>query len=247
MKLSTRLLITFVFCALVLPFIVKHFGLKNITQQKEIEQTYTKETERINTNVKSYKAQLLKSVEDMNFLDKNLHQCAVNNISKYFGISDNSNHLQSITELTFLDCHRQNITSLEGIEGLTKLEAISLTDNDIRDASPLAKLDSLKKIDLSYGNKDIENIEYLSNLNNLIDIRFPDLNKSFCYQAKSVVENMQSQTDAKIKHNANKISCRGKKTNFVTKALDKQSKSKSLTNEEEQAISDYEENKSWSN
>ncbi|MGH1427766.1 MAG: hypothetical protein ACRBEE_07490 [Arenicella sp.] len=247
MKLSTRLLITFIFCALVLPFIVKHFGLNDLRQQKKIEQTYSEEAERINTNVKSYKAQLLKSVEDMNFLDKNLHQCVVNNISKYFGLSDSSNHLQSAADLTALDCHRQNITSLEGIDGLSKLEAISLTGNDIRDASPLARLDSLKKINLSYGNKEIENVEYLSNLNNLIDITFPDLNKSFCYQAQSVVANMKSQTDEEIKHNANKISCRGKKTNFVTKALDKRSKSKTLTEKEEQAISDYEENESWSN
>ncbi len=207
MKLSARLLITLIFCALVLPYIVKHFGLGGIPQQKEIKETYEREYAKIEEGASSYKEQLLASVEEMSLEDDNLKKCVIDNISKYFGISDSSGHIQSAADLKHLECHRQGITSVAGIEAFTKLESISLSDNDVQDASPLANVDTLQRIGLGYGNKNIANIDELAQLNNLTSITFPTLKDTPCSDIDRIIESMQDNTDKKINHNAKSTRC----------------------------------------
>lgn len=247
MKISARLLITLAFCVLVLPFIVKNYFLSGKGQQITNEKNYQNEITKIEEGSKNYKDQLLTSVEELPFEDTALKKCVIDNISKYFGISDSKGLLQSAADLKSLECHRQGITSLEGLTSLKKLETISLSDNDIEDASPLARVDSLRTINLSYGNKSISNIEELAQLNNLTNIRFPDLKQTFCYEIDRIIESMKDNSKSKITHNAKNIDCRGKKTNFVIKALRRQSNGEELTSEQSEALSDYEENQSWSN
>lgn len=207
MKLSARLLITLVFCFLVLPFIVKNYFLNSTGQQKKIENKQQSAITKIEEDAKGYKEQLLASVEEMSLEDDNFRKCVIDNISKYFGISDSSGHIQSAADLTHLECHRQGITSVAGIEAFTKLESISLSSNDVEDASPLANVDTLQTIGLGYGNDNIANIDELAQLNNLTSITFPTLKDTPCSDIDRIVESMQDNTDKKIQHNAKSTRC----------------------------------------
>ncbi len=207
MKLSARLVFTLIFCALALPFIIKHFGLTGVTQQKDIKETYERENAKIEGNISNYKEQLLASVDQMPLEDEAFKKCVIGNISKYFGISDSSGHIQSAADLKHLECHRQGITSVAGIEAFTKLESISLSDNDVQDASPLANVDSLQRIGLGHGNKNIANIDELAQLNNLTSITFPTLKDTPCSDIDRVVQSMEDNSDKKIKHNAKSTRC----------------------------------------
>ncbi len=67
--------------------------------------------------------------------------------------------------LRFEYIYGDKIKEIEGIQVLTKLEVLSLTDNEIFDISPLAGLINLKGLYLSANN--ISDVSPLSSLNNL--------------------------------------------------------------------------------
>ena len=245
MKLSGRLLLTLIFCFLILPLIVKNSGLFGLQQLKENEEIYEKEIKKIATTKNDYTDKLLASIDRLSLRDAGLKQCVTNSLEKYFSVGDPSKHIQDAVELKSISCFRQNITSIVGIKSLKNLEILDLSYNKITDATPLSHLGKLKILNL-VGNKDIDNIDALTNLYKLENVQFPDLNQSFCYQLSRSVENMESYNE-RAKHNAKIVRCRGKKTGAVTSALKKQDQGKDLTDKERQLISDYEDDQRWSN
>ena len=245
MKLSGRLLLTLIFCFLILPFIVKNFGLMGFKQNKKIKDSYEAVEKNIATTKDNYTAQLLDSIDRLSLRDAGLKQCVTNSLEKYFSVGDPSKHIQDAVELKSISCFRQNITSIVGIKSLKNLEILDLSYNKITDATPLSHLGKLKTLNL-VGNKDIDNIDALTSLYKLENVQLPDLNQSFCHQLSRSVENMERYNE-RVKHNAKNVRCRGKKTGAVTSALKKQDKGKDLTDREKQLISDYEDDQSWSN
>ena len=244
MKLSARLLITLIFCFLILPFIVKHFGLLGFKQNKNIKESYEKVERDIKSTKNNYTAKLLDSIDRLSLRDPALKKCVTNSLEKFFTVSNPEKHIQDAADMQSLSCYRQDITSIAGIKSMKNLEFLDLSDNKIEDATPLSRLTKLKKLSLNIGNKDIENIDALTSLYKLEQVNFPNLRKSFCHQLDRVVENMENYND-KVQHNAKRVDCRGKKTGAVVNALKKQEKGKGLTEKEIALIADYEENLSW--
>ena len=83
--------------------------------------------------------------------------------------------LRNLTNLTNLDLDDNQIEDVSALSGLTSLRTLDLRGNDVMDATPLKDLTSLTYIYL-LGNENLQNIEWLSALENLrSDIRLPDV------------------------------------------------------------------------
>lgn len=81
-----------------------------------------------------------------------------------------------VHELTNLQCAGKSIVNLAGIEALTSLSILNLSNNNIGDISPLSDLTRLSTLDLSYNN--IININTISKLTNVDTLHLQDNNVS---------------------------------------------------------------------
>jgi len=271
MSISLRLFIILAILLLVVPAIFKKTPAPNANFQTEVElgspQNYqadtnnlTNESTNINrdgkstlsknasTNQLTHDGEKLKaSISTLGLRDEGLINCVTSNLSRYFDVRNLDNVIQDASEMTSLICHRSNIKSLNGIEVLSNLTYLSLSDNDeLTDLSPLVRLSNLESLDLDYASENIENIEVLQNLNNLKKISFPNMPNTYCYQAEKVVKNMQWHHDT-IKHNLNQTYCRGQNNQALRDALFKQKRGEELSEKQLQLIEDYEENERWRN
>lgn len=83
------------------------------------------------------------------------------------GIQDISG-IENLTNLQFLDLSQSKISDISELKSLTKLQTLLLSDNEISDISPLQNLTDLKRLDLDYNRiSDITPLQYLSDLNEL--------------------------------------------------------------------------------
>ncbi|WP_017326038.1 leucine-rich repeat domain-containing protein [Synechococcus sp. PCC 7336] len=88
--------------------------------------------------------------------------------------SPGANSIEQITQLDISRTRPQSgsIASLEGIQKLSKLQELLVTDNQVRDLAPLAHLTELSDLHLE-GNQ-IADISPLANLNELIYLHLED-------------------------------------------------------------------------
>ena len=77
--------------------------------------------------------------------------------------------LRYCTDLMMLDLGHCDITSIEGLAGLTKLRVLILADNEITDISPLAGLNDLEYVEL-FMNRGIRDFTPLANKEKLVDL-----------------------------------------------------------------------------
>jgi protein phosphatase 1 regulatory subunit 7 len=77
---------------------------------------------------------------ELAFVDQNLTACVQEIISK--------KQWQSLEQITSVECHSKKIASLTGIEQLTKLQKLSLYNNNLSEAS-LGNLPELRHINLA--------------------------------------------------------------------------------------------------
>lgn len=77
--------------------------------------------------------------------------------------------LRYCTDLMMLDLGHCDITSIEGLAGLTKLRVLILADNKISDISPLAGLNDLEYVEL-FLNRKIHDFTPLANKEKLVDL-----------------------------------------------------------------------------
>ena len=61
-------------------------------------------------------------------------------------------------QVVSLDCTNRDISSLQGIESLTSLNALFMAQNQIADLSPLQNMNTLNTLQLSSNNKRIVNL-----------------------------------------------------------------------------------------
>lgn len=103
------------------------------------------------------------------FVDKNLERAIRNEISKY-RCNIYKSDVEKITELNLLD---KGIKDIRGIENLSNLNKLILSNNDIIDISPLSKLVNLRYLDIGNighgyeNNNDIRDLTPLESLTNL--------------------------------------------------------------------------------
>lgn len=106
------------------------------------------------------------------FPDKSLEEALRNSkYPKYTG-DLTYNFVSKITRLSRTGSHgtyKVIVNDLTGIEYLTSLTELYLSNNRIKDLTPLANLTNLKKLDLSY-NQEISDLSPLSKLNNLTEL-----------------------------------------------------------------------------
>ncbi|WPC39539.1 leucine-rich repeat domain-containing protein [Clostridium sp. JS66] len=83
------------------------------------------------------------------------------------GIQDISG-IENLTNLQFLDLSQSKISDISELKNLTKLQTLLLSDNEISDISPLQNLTDLKQLDLQNNRvSDITPLQYLSDFNEL--------------------------------------------------------------------------------
>ncbi|MEJ2652106.1 MAG: leucine-rich repeat domain-containing protein [Gammaproteobacteria bacterium] len=126
-----------------------------------------------------YKAQkmaLRKPAEDidhslakLHVQDANLRRCIKNTAAK-FGNVVAAHHFKvhSALELKSLDCRNRQISSLQGIQALKKMDQLDLNRNNISDIRPLMALVNLKRLQLD--NNPISSIEPLRHLTRLEEV-----------------------------------------------------------------------------
>lgn len=128
---------------------------------------------------REYKAQqmtLRKPAEDidnslakLHVQDANLMRCIKNTAAKFRNVGA-AHHFKvhSALDLKSLDCRNRQITSLEGIQALNKLDQLYLNRNKISDVRPLIALVNLKRLQLD--NNPILSIEPLRRLTRLEEL-----------------------------------------------------------------------------
>lgn len=140
--------------------------------------------------------QLLTEQAPNAFVDGKLYACLTNNITSFSGNDYNINSLVGLevfTDVTMLFLENNDLTNLESLEFLTKLEYLKLNDNQelenlshlsnlkeleklflrdcfISDLTPLSELDILEELDL-YANK----ISSLNGMQNMISLEELDI------------------------------------------------------------------------
>jgi len=246
MNLNPRLLIIVVAIGIAIFFTQRNNNDTQEGSNNSVQQSTSSETEKASKEnsaaAKPAINPLVASVESINFPDSELKRCVLDEIKE----GADSANIHNISQLTKLQCNAFKITSLEGIEKLSSLKEVTIIGSDIQDASPLSRIDSLEKIYLKGGNSNIQNIDSLSQLNNLKKISFPHLMQTYCYEAKSVIKSMKENIEGPTSNNLSLMHCRGKKTYKVTSALGKVRNGEPLSSEESEALDDYEANLSWS-
>lgn len=100
----------------------------------------------------------------VNFKDKNLETCVLNNLSSG-NVSDYVTEAE-LSKLTFLKCSGQNISSLNGLEKASSLTYLDLSNNHISSLKFISKLDNLNSLKLS--NNDLRNISGVESLDKLM-------------------------------------------------------------------------------
>jgi len=242
MKIGYRLLITLVFVAFVLPFLFKHvFGGKAVIESRQQLAEHDRFVEEFNDQIGAHAEKLYASVDQLDVRDLKFKQCLKNSLADFAQIpSTSSGHITSVTQLPRLLCMRMGITDIKGIEKLTKLTGVVLSDNDIRSLSPLTYHPSLESIDLS-GSDNLQNLEVLLGIKTLKKVRFPDLTESYCYEAMRVHEALLQRNKGFDRRptNAKNIRCRGKKTRTVERLLSRKKKGEKLSYSDKQILREY--------
>ena len=106
------------------------------------------------------------------FADPSLEACIDNVIL--------TNELQSYADITNLSCSCESprITDVSGIEKLTNLQTLFLSDNKITDIGPLSGLTKLTELYLGGGECDVNNVTDLSPLSGLSALTVLDLSSN---------------------------------------------------------------------
>jgi Leucine-rich repeat (LRR) protein len=78
------------------------------------------------------------------FTDANLEQC----VRDALGVSGGALSGEDLASLSHLECRDMGIATLDGLELCTGLVSLSLWENEIEDATPLAGLAGLEQLDL---------------------------------------------------------------------------------------------------
>ena len=95
------------------------------------------------------------------FTDANLEQC----VRDALGMASGELSADQLASLTHLECRDMGIAAVDGLEACSGLVSLSLWENDIVDATPLAGLAGLQHLDI--GNNRISDLSWASGLDAL--------------------------------------------------------------------------------
>src|SRR5690625_5985445 len=84
--------------------------------------------------------------------------------------------MQKMKNLKSLNLTENQLTNIEAIDELTRLEILDLEKNDIQDFTPLEAMTSLKEVNITKNSEQISDLSFLKNLENLenLEISFPE-------------------------------------------------------------------------
>lgn len=133
----------------------------------DVEDVYASSTTVFLDEDKTVRAVFVRN-ERVEFLDPNLEQVVRESIEKMEG----DLYVEDLLPVLQIEAMEREITSLEGIAYLYRLEALNVSRNEIRDLGPIAYLPRLKT--LSFAWNQVSDLSPLAHLSSLIGLNFGD-------------------------------------------------------------------------
>ena len=196
-----------------------------------IEHTNEQRVEEFSSAIEDRSSKISQSIDNLTFSDSKLTQCVEAQVAMYRGIHPlSSGGIDSIKELTRLNCFRYDISSLEGLSQLPLLERLDFQDNKITDIEELGHLKQLKFINLS-DNPSIKNITPLLKVTTLKEIVFPDLPDVYCHEIRPIIRGARNNLD--------NIYCRGKHTGKIQQLISRKSRGGEISQADEKLLVEY--------
>ena len=239
MGLTLRLIFALAFALWVLPKIVTLMGGPDGIDPSRLLQKNDEYGLRIKDGLNSDSAKLIATLDDLRIYDAGLKRCILNEIKRLYG-----SKLKHVSELSSLFCDSMGINSLQGIEQIQNLKALSLRNNNITSISDLLSLSKLESLDLS-GNPEIDDFTSLTRLDKLKRVSTPDLSSIYCYKVEEVFEhlnNNQSSYGNSAQAMIRNVQCRGQSTLRTDSLRKKKDRGGRLSIDERRLLSDYETN-----
>jgi len=239
MGLTLRLIFALAFALWVLPKIVTLMGGPDGIDPSRLLQKNDEYGQRITDGLNSDSAKLIATLDDLRIYDAGLKRCILNEIKRLYG-----SKLKHVSELSSLFCDSMGINSLQGIEQIQNLKALSLRNNNITSISDLLSLSKLESLDLS-GNPEIDDFTSLTRLDKLKRVSTPDLSSIYCYKVEEVFEhlnNNQSSYGNSAQAMIRNVQCRGQSTLRTDSLRKKKDRGGRLSIDERRLLSDYETN-----
>ena len=204
MRLSFRLLLLFIFLALVLPKLLPYLGYRSAQNTNErFEQANQDYDDQVSGKRKKFSS----SIESLGIIDPGFKHCLTRELNEVAKMtSHSSGAINDIDELKTLRCEAYKIESLDGIDRLKSLTQLSLARNNIRSLYPLRYHPSLQSIDLRE-NDSINSIDVLDSIETLRSVTFPRLDKSHCNDAQKVAESIERNHGRRGRTNFSSLRC----------------------------------------
>jgi len=167
------LIIVIVTSVFLLPNIVASLNLRRIDEQnKALRHTYEQELE---NRVRSIE----RSIGQLSIRDPNLLACITDAVAMHKRIHPrNSGGIDSVTELNHLNCYRRKIRSIDGIEDLSGLRNLDVSNNQLVSIRPLLPLKHLEFLYLH--DNPVRNIEDLQDMPSLKTVSLPAIDNWLC-------------------------------------------------------------------
>lgn len=90
----------------------------------------------------------MEKLDELNIPDEHLVAC-IKKSAGYLGSEIRSGRITSPTEMTQLDCDKDGITQLNGLENFTRLKKLNLYGNPVSFLDPIQQLHSLEELNLA--------------------------------------------------------------------------------------------------
>jgi len=204
MKLSFRLLLLFIFLALILPKLLPYLGYRSA---QDVNERFDQANQQYDDQVSAKKKKFSSSIESLGLIDPGFKHCLTRELNEFAKMtSHSSGAINDIDELKTLSCEGYQIESIDGIDRLTSLTQLGLARNNIRSLYPLRYHPSLQSIDLRE-NDSINSIDVLESIDTLRAVTFPRLDKSYCGDAQKVAESIDRNHGSRGRTNISSLRC----------------------------------------
>lgn len=142
----------------------------------------------------------------------------------------NTGAINNVSQLPMLSCPRRHIHSIDGIDALTQLNYLDLSDNPVADIRPLLALSQLQILELE--RNPMLDPTPLQSMRGLQSVLLPNLPKMACADVQALVEHIK-------RNNAASIQCSGENATTRSAASNTKENNYELNENQEAELREY--------